>query len=320
MMEPFRILDVTAWASDTKEALGSKEKEWLRPHSDGEDLWLFKAARQGTGDDWAEKVAEQLASLIGLPHAVIELARRGEQRGVVSQDFRKLRTGIPGRFVPGNELLWRGDENYPRERKRKVAEHTVDRVLDYLLGVPVLPPITGALGPNPLISWEVFGGYLMFDAWIGNQDRHHENWGILAWEDRRAHTAEGAPSLPALAPSFDHASSLGQNETDMKRAMRLDTKDKGASIETWARKATSPFYRSESASEPLSTMEAFGVAFQRYSLGVRMWLARLAELDPTSVDEILHAVPSTLMTPTSKRFTSRMLQINRADLLHHFSQ
>ena len=26
---------------------------------------------------------------------------------------------------------------------------------------------------------EVFVGYVMLDAWISNQDRHHENWGAL---------------------------------------------------------------------------------------------------------------------------------------------
>jgi hypothetical protein len=26
---------------------------------------------------------------------------------------------------------------------------------------------------------DVWAGYLAFDAWIANRDRHHANWGIL---------------------------------------------------------------------------------------------------------------------------------------------
>ena len=26
---------------------------------------------------------------------------------------------------------------------------------------------------------DVFVGYLLLDAWIGNTDRHHENWGFV---------------------------------------------------------------------------------------------------------------------------------------------
>jgi hypothetical protein len=54
----------------------------------------------------------------------------------------------------------------------------------------------------------------MLDALIGNTDRHHENWGLVLQgtsdhQDLR------------LAPTFDHASSLGRNETDERREARL---------------------------------------------------------------------------------------------------
>lgn len=44
---------------------------------------------------------------------------------------------------------------------------------------------------------DVFAGYVLLDAWIANQDRHHENWGAL-----RMGTAL------YLAPSFDHGAAL----------------------------------------------------------------------------------------------------------------
>jgi serine/threonine protein kinase HipA of HipAB toxin-antitoxin module len=44
-----------------------------------------------------------------------------------------------------------------------------------------------------------FTGYLVLDALIGHTDRHEENWGVI----------EGITGAKRLAPSFDHASSLG---------------------------------------------------------------------------------------------------------------
>jgi hypothetical protein len=39
-------------------------------------------------------------------------------------------------------------------------------------------------------------------------DRHHENWGVVVMTDEYGETSF------SLAPTFDHASSLGRNESD----------------------------------------------------------------------------------------------------------
>jgi hypothetical protein len=51
--------------------------------------------------------------------------------------------------------------------------------------------------------------------------RHHQNWGLILSPDKKTY----------LAPTFDHASSLGRNETDENREDRLATKDLGRSME-----------------------------------------------------------------------------------------
>ena len=52
--------------------------------------------------------------------------------------------------------------------------------------------------------------YLLLDAVIGNVDRHHENWGILGKD------VDGSVK-GRLAPTFDHASSLGRELLDTGR-------------------------------------------------------------------------------------------------------
>jgi hypothetical protein len=53
--------------------MGSKRKFWFRDEHDR--AWLFKYARSGSGEDWAEKIAAELAAALGLPCAYAELAR-----------------------------------------------------------------------------------------------------------------------------------------------------------------------------------------------------------------------------------------------------
>ncbi|MEG3898961.1 MULTISPECIES: hypothetical protein [unclassified Microcoleus] len=48
----------------------------------------------------------------------------------------------------------------------------------------------------------------MLDAWIGNTDRHHENWGFV--EVRASKTPQ---VIAHLAPTYDYASSLGREHS-----------------------------------------------------------------------------------------------------------
>ncbi|MBV8466242.1 MAG: hypothetical protein JO218_09885 [Burkholderiales bacterium] len=71
----FSIVDLPLESRLDTEQLGSKPKFWVQ-RDDGR--WLFKEARTNTGEDWAEKVAAELAHAIGVAAADVELANFGE--------------------------------------------------------------------------------------------------------------------------------------------------------------------------------------------------------------------------------------------------
>ena len=160
---------------------------------------------------------------------------------------------------------------------------------------------------------EVFVGYLLFDAWIGNQDRHHENWGIVLSSDAQP------LELVRLAPSFDHASSLGQNLLDDERSLRLDGKDLKARLERWAQRARSPFYLRDSDTKPLTTFGAFGRLFEALPRAGAEWVARLAAVDGRSVGRILEAVPEPLMSSLTRRFAHRLLVVDQESICTQFT-
>jgi hypothetical protein len=313
VIPPFETRDVSKWIVQSGETVGSKDKAWLRFEPAGE-LWLYKRCRGDAGDDWAEKVAEQLALLLRLPHARVELAMRERERGIISRDFRQIGDESVGVFVQGNELLWRADSSYPRAKKRHAPEYTVDRSLDILANLQAVGPRTGVCWDEELEAIPAFVGYLLFEAWIGNLDRHHENWGVLTMNPDQDYRQ------PVFAPSFDHGSSLGQNETDEKRQLRLTTKDRRATVEAWARtKSVSRFYLAETDPKPCTTMAAFTRAASRYPDASNLWLERLQAVDFQAVKDVLFAVPPELLTEVGRNFTLRLLEVNRRDLLTRLS-
>ena len=79
----------------------------------------------------------------------------------------------------GNEILATEIREYEADTKFGQSEHTV-RSVAAIIRSPAHKPPQGWDGDPPLDSaLAVFVGYILFDAWIGNTDRHHENWGFI---------------------------------------------------------------------------------------------------------------------------------------------
>jgi hypothetical protein len=86
----FPVLDVSEWEVDTYEPSGRGEHPWLVNHEG--TAWLFKPCTvrvdRREGEDWAEKIAGELAASIGLPAATIEMAVRQSLPGCISRDVK----------------------------------------------------------------------------------------------------------------------------------------------------------------------------------------------------------------------------------------
>ena len=165
----FRVVTVPDDAAFLPEQLGTKRKFWF--HNDAFVDFLFKEGRPDSGEDGSEKVASELCNLLDLPHVAYDLAIWQGRRGVVCPSF------VPpgGRLVHGNELLERWVSHYPVTQFRRVRQHTLRLVLTAIGNTQAKLPIGWVPFPCVDTAVDVFVGYLMLDAWIANQDRHHEN-------------------------------------------------------------------------------------------------------------------------------------------------
>jgi len=150
---------------------------------------------------WSEIIAYRLGCMMGIdvPPAFAAVdAHEGQPAALIEFFFGP--PGNPGasEFVHGGDYCVRYEPSYERV---KGTDHTVELLL----------MIAERERENGLVSdpIEVWAGYFLFDALIGNTDRHQDNWGIL-WHD----TIAPNPRQGVYAPAFDNGTSLGYNLTE----------------------------------------------------------------------------------------------------------
>ena len=289
-------IDVSHWTEHGEETQGSKPKQWLIHPNTGEH-WLMKEATfnmSGTpreyrkGDDWAERIACGVAGVFGLPVAQVELSVDSRSHKDVYGTICRSVITRKNEMRPGNTLLKKHDDSAASDDRSWYTVEAVHRVL----GDCQPPP--GVV--STLSAWGVFVGYLVLDALIGNTDRHEENWAFV-----------GSAPDRYLAPSFDHASSLGFLLSDSAREERLSTRDQNFTPEGFADRAKSRFYCKP---HPIDVVAA-----------ARMLDGRAAEEhwlnQPEGIDDLvapIWAIPEHRMSEPARHFAERVMRRNWARL------
>jgi len=295
MSDSYPIIEVQpAWALES-EALGSKEKFWYR-QATGESDWLFKYPERNTGQHWAEKIAAEIAARLDIPHARVELAEFQNNRGSITKSF--VRDGQ--NLDHGNQILAGHILGYDPKTKFQQSRHTLEDIFLALDKTFVTPE--GA----PRAKTQ-FAAYLVLDAIIGNTDRHHENWGILSEQDVNKW-------IVMLAPTFDHASSLGRELLDVGkgkcRQRLLDEKRIGP----YAERARGAIYRDKNDRHGLSPMALVRWAAELHPEIFKPALDRVKRLDRTVIETIVRRVPEPWMTPLARQFSVEIVCYNAMEL------
>jgi hypothetical protein len=290
--DQFPILDVAEWPVGGDEQLGTKEKRWLIDPNG--QHWLFKRVRGDAtgaprGEDWAEKVAAELAALLHLPVAHVELAAYRGQRGMIGRSFTDQQNDA---LEHGNELLAGNDPSYDLEEGRENPGYTVTAV-SQVLGDVQAP--AGWTGPA-MSAYDVWSGYLVLDAWIANRDRHHLNWGVVQHADGRR----------TLAPSYDHGNSLGNQERDPDGLTGNPSR-----LAKWLRDGKSHHFAGR---PPLVDLAASALVVAS-DPARRYWLEVLTQVDEGDVSTLLGRVPIARMSDPARNLASQILQNNRRRLL-----
>lgn len=291
MQEPYRVVDVEEAidpkGADDQESRGTRKKFWYRDR-ESESTRLFKYPRENTGEHWAEKIAAEVAGLLGIPCSRVDLAVYNRTRGTVSDSF----VDEGWELVHGNQALTGTMFRYDPQLRFGQSDHRLENI--YLAIERTF------IGDDAVEKTKrQFAEYVVLDAVIGNTDRHHENWGIL-----RTWTDEGL--IGCLAPSFDHASSLGRELSDEKRNQRLTEN----SIGHYAHRGRGGIYWSNSEKRAPSPLELVRLAARGEPDIFRPAISRLEKLNDDSLRELVNRVPDGWMTPIAREFAVALMRYN----------
>jgi hypothetical protein len=197
------IIDVTDWPEDPEHPRypeGAREKSALFPP----DIvpfdfikpgrrYLFKLSDQRYPEQfWAETIAYVVGCLLDVevPPAYIAEHRGRAVCGALIEWFF-----VDGEqtFIAGGNRLQRLVPDYDRKLGTQHSFQLVQRAC--------VRAARHGLIDDWLLYW---GRAFLFDALIGNTDRHQDNWGFLAWT-----LDDGATTRERLSPLFDNGTSLG---------------------------------------------------------------------------------------------------------------
>lgn len=286
------MIIVPRHASRIAEQLGSRDKYWFIG-DDGNTQYLFKLGRAGTGEHWAEVIVARIAEYLDIPHAGYDLATDG-RIGVVTPSI--VAQGGATRLIHGNEILSRTFPSYPEHLGKPGTSYNLFDIYK------VLKPYSGAQERDAPTD---FGMYLLLDALVANQDRHHENWGVLEMHD----------ATRVLAPTYDHAASLACRLTDDERERRLATRDRGYSIDVFAAKARTWFYRGPDGPHRLSTLDAVATWLPWMDdTALKNVMDRLSSIDQTAWISMFDELAGVDISEVEIEFTVRLLQVNQKRL------
>ena len=282
MPDTYPIVEVKPeWIID-QEDMGTKTKFWYQGPDDDEK-WLFKYPRKNTGEHWAEKIAAEVASVLGILHAKIELAQFEDDRGSVTESF-----AFDGRSLyHGNQMLEWIVGGYDPGRRFHQSQHTLVNIFKGLDRVFVSSEVA-------IRAKSTIASFAILD---------HENWGLLF---RR----EDGGLKGFVAPSFDHASSLGRELLDEHRNKLLVEKGVGG----YAGKGRGAIYWSEDERRGPSPLELVRKASRDYPDLFRPAFLKLAETDKDVFSRIVDRIPSDWMSPSAREFTVTLLCYNYQQL------
>ena len=201
-------LNFDNWKEDIefgKFGSGASEKVWLiNPETHEKGLFKFpkvKDKEKGTitGEYWAEKLAIEIGKLIDVKCARIDI---GTYKGRIgSMSYNLVSTNFEENYTCLLEGIVFIENKYPYYDKDKLED-------PYSNNKYSIQMIQKSL--NGILKIEEFYKIVIFDILIGNSDRHHSNWAILA-KGTAFKNSEDMTDINfnySMSPLYDNGSSL----------------------------------------------------------------------------------------------------------------
>jgi hypothetical protein len=222
-----------------------------------------------------------------VPAARVEFAARGTDEGIISLNVTpegwELHSGDVRLSECPDYVSCSGDDR-PKHR----VGHNLANIRSILDGCGPPPGF-----PAGYSAFSVFAGYLVFDAWIANTDRHAINWAVLERDGEQC-----------LASSFDHGSALGSGirESDLagQDPIKFANHGKASRFEGGKRQ---------------TLVDLALVAVEQGGAQAQDWVERVAQYELARLDDLLDAARNTMRLSEGRRtFIRGILEENQRRL------
>ncbi|OGX05778.1 MAG: hypothetical protein A3G87_10190 [Omnitrophica bacterium RIFCSPLOWO2_12_FULL_50_11] len=201
----YECIDIHGWHQLKEATKGSREKQWvLKPLTkqspDEVEIFLFKeSSKRYPAEFWAEIIASEVGKIVGVPTPETHCAKWGDKYAALIKFFLKMEWNDKDKRFQQVEVLFEGgdiitgmDPTFDRKEGERHNIFQVERIFSMIKKEQL---------------FKEFLRMLIFDALIGNTDRHQDNWGFVG--DNETHKLH-------LAPAFDNSTSLGSELVEEK--------------------------------------------------------------------------------------------------------
>lgn len=278
---------------DAVDGSGRGKKDWLK-NSHTREIGLFKYPKEHigdpivlTGEHWSEDIASKLAHLLEIPCAKTQIGIFHGNLGVMSYLVIDQNAEI---LIEGVQYI---TKLYPNFDINKLVDNTTQK----RYSIQMIEECIKETG-----LFEEFLKIPIFDALIGNSDRHQSNWGIIT-------DISGNPIR--ISPLYDNGSSL---------CCRIKEESIGSYFSDPMRFDALVGSKSFSAISWLNTKTRhFALVQELYTNYYHQTIEPVKHLANTLTDEaiseIINSISTNIMSDAHKRLVNSFLRVRRDKIL-----
>lgn len=267
---------------DYSNAKGSRVKKFVVDTEGNKAFFKYEGIGYLVSEACSEKMSYEIAKVLGYKCARIELARDHEGiLGILNYLFVDSTSTENIVHIDAVSYLNRGGN----ERKSFYTISNIKKTLDQL-------------DQN---LFESFIKIMIFDALIGEQDRHEENWGITISND-----------CYSFSHFYDNGCSLLRYFKDELFAEKYYSGRKD--FNAYIRNSKTMIYK-ENNQKRYKHFELIDYLYQNYPTIVQEELVNLKKLTDEKINSIVNKIPDELITEKHKQYIKNYLKIRRDILL-----
>lgn len=164
-----KLFDITTWSEQSWwNTGGTRDKKIYLNPEDGELYYFKQSFKKGQRDYkyefWSEIIASEVGALLGFDVLAYHIAIRGNVVGCIS---KSMINQASEELVEGGKYLQAVDNTFKPEDIKLRNQYSLDLILRAMVALQKEKHL------NELAAT------IVFDAVIGNSDRHQENWAII---------------------------------------------------------------------------------------------------------------------------------------------